>query len=186
MKNLINTNKEYLIIAGIGIIGLVLSFLVGIFSGNSIYTIIFRAFITAILLSIVVFACLIILKKFVPEIYQIVNLININENTDINVENSSIKVEKKVESNDNENTNSTNIEGNASSTSDETLNVSRKDTDLESEFNAVDKQTNDYSSLNTDDQVPSMNSQDFFKNEKIKYEPKIAAQAIRTMMKRDE
>jgi hypothetical protein len=186
MKHLINTNKEYLISAGIGIIGLVLSLFVGIFSGNSISTVIFRAFITAILLAIVSFASLFIIKKFVPEIYLIINSISNIENADINVENSTVKVDKKVDSNDNENANPVNPEESSSTIQDETLAVNQEDTKLEREFSNIENRIDDYSSLDADDKVPGMNSRDFFKDRKIKYEPKIAAQAIRTMMKRDE
>ena len=81
MINLKNINTKYLISTGFGITGLLLSLLIGIFSGNGISTILLRAFITAIILSTVGFVCLLILKQFVPEIYQLVNSINV-ENTD--------------------------------------------------------------------------------------------------------
>ncbi len=88
MINLKNINKEYLISAGFGFFGLILSLLAGIFSGNKLFIIFFRAITTAILFSILGFICLFIIKKFVPEIYQIINSINNNEGSNVNTETS--------------------------------------------------------------------------------------------------
>ncbi|MBN2402535.1 MAG: hypothetical protein JXN64_09045 [Spirochaetes bacterium] len=181
MITLKNINIEYLAAMGFGLTGLVLSLFAGFFSGNSISVILFRAFITAIILSIVGFICLFIIKKFVPEIYQIINSIFNNESADINVDSSNEKSYEKAEGDNLGNMSSDTAEF---SEINENLAANRTDTDLESQFNTIDK-IDSSSSLNAD-MTPGAVSHSGFKDNKIKYEPKIAAQAIRTMMKRDE
>jgi hypothetical protein len=186
MKNLNDTNKEYLISAGIGLIGLVLSFFIGILSGNSVFTVILRAFITLVILSLIGYGCIFVIKKYVPEIYEAVNSLKINENPEINIENPDVKAESKEENKDIEKTEKINPEESISELPDEAAAVSREDTKLEREFTEIERQPDDYSSSISSDDIPHKKSEDFFKDRKIKYEPKIAAQAIRTMMKRDE
>jgi hypothetical protein len=192
MIHLKNINTKYIISTGFGLLGLILSLFVGIFSGNGISAVFFRAFITAIIFSIVGFICLFIIEQFVPEIYQIVNSMNI-ENANVNVENTESiitdnteNVESNISNDNNENIKIGNIESDDSSISNEILTVKNDDTQLERQFNTIEKQTDNYSSLNTDEKDSSTISRDILKDNRIKYEPKIAAQAIRTMMKRDE
>ena len=186
MINLKNINKEYLISAGFGFFGLILSLLAGIFSGNKLFIIFIRAITTAILFSILGYICLFIIKKFVPEIYQIINSINNNEGSDVNVETSSDIIDEQVKNDNIENKDLIDLDAGGSSIPGETLAVNREDAKLEREFNDVGKKPDDYSSIDEDEKISGLNSYDVFKDKKIKYEPKIAAQAIRTMMKRDE
>ncbi len=184
MKSLKDTNKEYLISAGIGLLGMVLSILIGILSGNNISTVIFRSVISVILLSLICFACIYVIKKYVPEIYEAINSARNSENSVVDVEDSAGKAVNKGENADRENANNTYPEESASSIPDMTAAVNREDSKLEREFTDIEKQAENQSSIN--DNIPGKKSGDFFRDRKINYEPKIAAQAIRTMMKRDE
>jgi hypothetical protein len=186
MINLKNINKEYLISTGFGFLGLILSLLAGIFSGNKLFIIFIRAITTVILFSILGYVCLFIIKKFVPEIYQIINSINNNEGSDVSIETSSDIIDEQGKNDNIENQDLVDLEAGGASITGATLAVNREDAKLEREFNDVGKQPDDFSSINEDEKVSGINSHGVFKDNKIKYEPKIAAQAIRTMMKRDE
>ena len=60
-----------------------------------------------------------------------------------------------------------------------------KDEVLENEFNEIGEKREEDSYSNRGNE-PAVSSHSILDEKKIKYEPKIAAQAIRTMMKRDE
>ena len=186
MVSLKNINIEYTLSAGFGAAGLVLSLLTGLFSGNEIPVIFLKAFITAIIFVILGYICLFIIKKFVPEIYQIICLINSNEELNIDVEASDDKIDQKSEININQNKNFGDTDISGSPGFDRGVSVKSEDTELESEFNSVGNNGDNYSSLKTNEKDSVEISHNAFKESNIKYEPKIAAQAIRTMMKRDE
>ncbi len=95
-------------------------------------------------------------------------------------------INEQVKNDNIENKDFIDLDAGGSSIPDETLAVNREDAKLEREFNDIEKQPDDYSSVDEGEKVSGINSHDVFKDKKIKYEPKIAAQAIRTMMKRDE
>ncbi|MFH0974636.1 MAG: hypothetical protein V1874_02515 [Spirochaetota bacterium] len=124
-----------------------------------------------------------VLKKFVPELYQIVNSLNINKEVEIKSEDLA---NKDIKPNNNANNVEPGEKTSVQSESDVAVNTGREDAALENEFNRMEKPSEIYSSLGADNNDPTGGSQKLFKDNKIKYEPKIAAQAIRTMMKRDE
>jgi hypothetical protein len=183
MINLKAIDKNYLLIIFFGSSALILSLVIGIFSGNGIATVFIRAITNMILFSILGFVCLFVIKKFVPELYQIISSVNIEKDVEIKSDDSAIKDDKN---NSHNKDNSTATNNNVPSQNDVTLNMGREDTELENEFTKMEKPGETYSSLGVDKNDSTSGSQKLFKDNKIKYEPKIAAQAIRTMMKRDE
>lgn len=177
-----NIKTEYLLSTGFGFAGLILSLLAGIFSGNKVSVIFFNAMITAIIFAILGYVCLFIIKKFVPEIYQIISSLNSNENISTDADILLNSVSKKIDNNDNVQKNSENSGTDDILDSDKGL--AGSDAELESEFNTIGRQPDNYSSLDVNEN--NSGERNIFKGSKIKYEPQIAAQAIRTMMKRDE
>lgn len=170
MINLKDIDIEYISSAIFGLTGLILSLFIGFISGNAISLVIIRALIITIIFSILGFACILIIKKYVPEIYKIFTSINNNEEVEIKPENLEEDIKDKKPIID-------------SSVSEEiNLHEDKRDEELENEFNTFDNQSEEdsYASKRVVD------SKNIFNEKKIKYEPKIAAQAIRTMLKRDE
>ena len=186
MVSLKNIKIEYTVSAGFGAAGFILSLIAGIFSGNAILSVFFKAFITAVIFSVLGFICLFIIKKFVPEMYQIICSIISKEDVNIDLEASDDKIDEKSEFSVNQNGNIQNPEETEYPVFDGGVSAKNEDAELESEFNSVGKNGDNYSSLKTNEKDSVEISHDIFKESKIKYEPKIAAQAIRTMMKRDE
>ena len=183
MINLKSIDIEYIICAAFGIIALIISLVIGAFSGNRAGLVFQRAFITAIIFTVIGFISIFIIKKYVPEVYQLITSGYDNEDLEIKAENpvnqdDKANISDEGAENKSELNNSTESEG--------SLKISREDTDLENEFTTLDKQSGEDYSLNAQQNNSNLFPKDAFKDKKIKYEPKIAAQAIRTMMKRDE
>ncbi len=167
---------EFISGAAFGVAALLLSLLVGIFSGNSVGLVLLRAFFMTIGFSLLGFICILVLKKFVPEFYQLFHVINKNDSVDFKTENVGI-----IEGNDMVKKQ----EATVAPGQDIPINEHQKDEVLENEFSEIEKkrEENFYSD---NGEEPVLSSHNILDEKKIKYEPKIAAQAIRTMMKRDE
>jgi hypothetical protein len=181
MIDLKKIDIKFVFSAVFGIIALILSVFAGIFSGNGLSTIIFRTFTNTILFSVIGFFCLLVFKKFVPEVYQIIESLN-NPEVEVNV-NSSAKENEPGKAQD-ENKEYEDKGAQASISDNVSLETSRNDKELESTFNTLEKDSYRNSSSDMDDNYTANKSGS--KDMKIKYEPKIAAQAIRTMLKKDE
>ncbi len=181
MINLRNIDVEYLTGALFGAFALILSVLIGFISGNRISLILFRTFVNVILFSIIGTACMFVIKKFVPEIYQIIDSVNSAENVEVKSEeltNESV--------NEAENSNEIKSNINESAAQDIPSHDNRDDAELEREFSGVDKHPAEFSSFDVKEKDLNIISRDNQHDRRMKYEPKIAAQAIRTMMKKDE
>ncbi|MDY6934239.1 MAG: hypothetical protein SVZ03_08460 [Spirochaetota bacterium] len=171
MISLKELNIEYIFGVLFGVIGLVLSFLIGLFAGNAIGTVFFRSIIFTITFCIIGYVNLIIVKKYVPEIYEALNIMKSSkENENIDFPSGS------------------------------------EDKGMTDEFlQEVDASSQDAETLIADDEALSLkeptvtptetfldlggkgeSAQADMNDKNIRYEPKIMAQAIRTMMKRDD
>jgi hypothetical protein len=178
MINYKNIGVEYLTGALFGLFALLISLLIGFIAGNRITLIIFRTFLNTLIFSAIGAACIFIIKKFVPEMYQVISMSNGTESIEINTNDLSDKAGSD---------NRVNVSGapeNADVSSHEHGN--REDSELENEFNAIDKQTSGNSSFDMKGDNSDNISRDVIKDKTVRYEPKIAAQAIRTMMRKDE
>jgi hypothetical protein len=189
MINFRNIGVQYLTGILFGLFALVLSLLIGFLSGNRISLVIFRTFLNTFIFSLIGTGCIFIIKRFVPEIYQIISFSDDAENIEIKTEEISGKsnsTRKKSKENPESNSEELKQENPDSAENEMSLNEKRDDTELENEFNVLDKQPSGFSSENSSNNNSDNVSSKIIKDNSIKYEPKIAAQAIRTMMKKDE
>ncbi len=172
MVDLKEINKEYLFSAILGISALILSFLIGILAGNSIGLIVVRSVISMVIFSAIGFACFFVIKRFVPEVYEIFDstslAVEINESDVSNEEN----VEEKV--------------GETNSVEIPPVGESSKVSGLDDEFSTIENPSMSGSDSNLSDSKGNVNySHPQGMDQQFKYEPEVAAQAIRTMMKKD-
>jgi hypothetical protein len=178
MINYKNIGVEYLSGALFGLFALVLSLVIGFIAGNKISLIFFRTFLNTLIFSVIGTGCVFVVKKFVPEMYQVISLSNDDENIEINTNDLAVKPDNNNRENITANpemvSTSVNEQGN------------REDTELENEFNSLDKPSSGNSSFDIKENDTDNISHDIKKDKSNRYEPKIAAQAIRTMMKKDE
>ncbi|MBN2040966.1 MAG: hypothetical protein JW864_13055 [Spirochaetes bacterium] len=178
MVNYKNFAIEYITALIFGVLGLLLSLFAGFISGNKIISVFVRSVIITIGFAFIGYICLIIVKKFVPEIYQVFS--NINENKEVNLNNDRDN-SKGSEIDSAENMPETSI-----AEADSGTETRVPDVELEDQFNTLEKEQAGESFLSKDKVDAGTASKSFSREKNITYEPKIAAQAIRTMMKRDE
>ncbi len=177
MINIGEINIEYKITILFGLGAMVLSFLIGLLAGNAILLVILRTLIFTCAFSAIGFAGLYVIKKYVPEMYEIFDsnytgqgksyssVEENNEDVDMNMQEESA-LESKDEIDDTKNETDDMNEGPVTT---ERVDISESDIhlkEIENENNRLDFSGNT--------------------KQNLKYEPKIAAQAIRTMMKRDD
>jgi hypothetical protein len=184
MINYKSIGAEYITGAFLGGLALVISLLIGFISGNRMSLVFFRTVINTLLFTGIGIVCIFVIKKFVPEVYQVFSTLNDAENIEIKTE--EFKDNTKAESS----STSEIASGINDMTEPETKSsLNHEDKELENEFNILDKQPaefSDGSDFSSNDSNIENNTRGTVKNKSIKYEPKIAAQAIRTMMKKDE
>lgn len=177
MINFKSLDIEYITGLIFGVLGFVLSILIGFISGNNFVFIVVRSLIIAVIFSLIGYACLIIIKKFVPEIYHVFTSINENQEIDINKDISDVaEHESSIE----------NIPEASAADINSESDLKIPDMDLENQFNTLEKDKSEESQVNADGRDSAVISKNISSEKNIRYEPKIAAQAIRTMMKRDE
>ena len=148
-----------------GIIALLLSFVVGILAGNDIGHVFVRSLIMTIGFVVLGFAAIYIIQRFVPE------MLEMRGTTDLLKDDEEVEVESEVtesEVNDDE------IDKESDSVSEEDESVPLSDSTF----------VNDYSDISQGE--GKLGKHIIMDESKIKYEPKIMADAIRTMLKRDE
>ncbi|MDA3901766.1 MAG: hypothetical protein PF637_14740 [Spirochaetes bacterium] len=157
--------KVALIFSGIA---LFLSPLVGALSGISVGIVVFRTILLALFFAGIGFAIVTILKRFVPEVYNVINHSSDPFDTDVEAVDTGIEPEQGGESyrEDGES---------AEHTEDEP----------ESGMGAFDPglAPSTSESLGIKDRAMGRH---ILKEKGVKYEPKIMAEAIRTMMSKDE
>ncbi len=166
-------NIDYKISALFGFCALILSFLISVFAGNSILFTLLRTIIFTAIFSAIGYASLFIIKKYVPEVYEIFTsgytMMNKDNNDSVNIESETSDLkEEEIDYADN-------------GAAEEEV-VIDKESETLSDIDIKDSDTN------LQDIEPGNNKLDFSEKKKdnFKYEPKIAAQAVRTMMNRDE
>ncbi len=173
MYKISEINIDIKITALFGFCALILSFLISMFAGNSILLTLLRTLIFTVIFSAIGYASLFVLKKYVPEVYEIF---------------SSDYTAMSKESND-----SVNMESETSDLKEEDIDYS--DNGVPEEKVVMDNESETLSDIDIKDSdatlqeiEPENNKLDFSEKKKdnFKYEPKIAAQAVRTMMNRDE
>jgi hypothetical protein len=181
MISLNKINLEYKSTALFGFIALILSFIIGLLTGIKWNIVLLRSFILMILFAAIGFGVCAILRRFVPEVYDIMASIASLKAGEVNGE--------------------TDIEMGADSTPSpaaeseyiETAPVDKPSIPLPAdEFRELDKDglaqfstaSEGESAVNT--KVGKLGKHILEKEKLTKYEPKIMAQAVRTMMSKDK
>ena len=160
-----------------GLASLFFSFLIGVISGNEVSVIIVRSLLFMIGFSFLGFISVYIIKKYVPEFYDVL-LLN-QSNSD--VENRDIALEESSEDDKKADSLSDSITMEENDVKPQNIEIPDIDDELTS-FKGSAVKGADLDKSNSG-KIPVDIMTQF--NEKIKYEPKIMAQAVRTMMKRD-
>ena len=198
MPALKNISVEYKATAFFGMCALVLSFLIGIIAGVSGAVVAVRSVVLTVVFSVLGFAVVAIIKKFVPEVYALISKGPGTSSIDVNIED--------------------NAEGETASTGPEfNQGISEEEPAGEPEIESEPVETAASSSLAVksefsefkDDDFPKMHSTGgsadsglnvtlnsseskkfgkhiMVQDEFFQYEPKVMAEAVRTMMKKDE
>ena len=178
MLNIKEIDIEYKSGVLFGTIALILSFFTSLMAGNEIGLVVTRSMIFAFAFSILGYVNVYILKKYVPEIYELMNSIkSIKQSEDISLspeqeeKGDELPIHNKVDSEP----------------------MEPKKSDLGDNYDFEDKSTSieESSVIHSDSYLDigevDKHGEQIRKEEKyIRYEPKIIAKAVRTMMKRDE
>jgi hypothetical protein len=183
MVNLGHIQLEYKVSALFGFSAFVLSLLTGIIMGINWNTAVLRSVILLATFAGIGFGICAVLKKYVPEVYEFLVSIAVPAKAEVGESGTDERVEQTIAEPNNEDTASTQTaEGVPEATQPKT----------ESSFNELDKEMlTQYSSstgrtggINT---AAGKLGKHVLKTEKLaKYEPKIMAQAVRTMMSKDQ
>jgi len=174
-----------------GLMAFLVTFIVSLLAGNSPVLIVGRTFIMTFIFAVIGLAAMIILKQFVPEVYNVfaggIKTDTISGEPEDAVRDSGIP-----EQNAGEGT------GNKYSTDAEYNSLAEGEDSAESEKTANESDVHDevFTPLDKDDYPRAASGQNtssgqmgkhiIHDDKKVKYEPKIMAEAIRTMMGRDK
>jgi len=183
MINLRKFDIEYTIATLFGLLGFVLSFIIGLLAGNDVGVVMARAILFAFVFSIISYISMFTVKKYIPEIYEIINSKKSSEQN----EDLAISPEEVMDS-------SVSLEEGADTSipPEESAPIpkqTKKDVS-EEELTTID--TSDMkisdSHLDISQETRGIDGQVTVSKGKknIKYEPKLMAKAVRSMMKRDE
>lgn len=162
-----------------GILAFFVSLLFGSMVGNKIGILIGRVLFFTVIYAAIGYGSLVIIKRRVPEVYEILNQSfefskrNVSQEEYVTVKpDESNAVQEEGPKGDEEYTPDISISGKADTSYTEVF------TPLESK---------DYTNLSTKDSNPKkMGKHIVMDDKKIQYEPKVMAEAIRTMLKRDK
>ena len=163
-------NIEYKAAAVFGIGSFLLSVILSMFYGNTAGIIILRSVIFAVIFCAIGFSSLFVMKKYVPEFYDIFN--------------SGIPGSSAGHDTAAEEANTSGDAGSSSAGGNADVSV-YKDDKISFALDKTDD-TETEADLGTIEDVSSTGTSDKEQDKMFKYEPEIAAQAIRTMMKKDE
>ena len=155
-------NIEYISSALLAVIALFLSFSIGFLSGNSYSVVFYRVVAFVIVFGILGYVNMYIIKRYVPEVYEKLNSLKSIENDEV----PDLSLEQGGDS------------GGQSLDEIDSLPDDPRNSDL-----AGAEKTDE--SLNLDDSEPSSNVEQK-KDERVRFEPKIMAQAVRSMMNKNE
>ena len=180
----LSTEIKSSVVFGVG--ALFISFLFGIIFGIGIGTVLLRTLILAIMFAGLGFAVITVLKRFVPEVYEMFNRpggIRASDNSsatsDDSIESVTVDVGTGSLDADNDDIPDGSDIGNTAPKKDEDSEFSELSKD---DFPILDK-VPDY---DADGQKKKLGKHIISDEKIVTYEPKILAQAIRTMMSRDE
>lgn len=185
MLDLKQIEIEYKISAIFAGIAFIISLLLGFISGNNIGLILIRSFISLFIFLLLGYSAIFIIKRFVPEVYQLFQASDViinNDDTQIDINEASGKgIEESAKGDRQEE-----IDSKSPDTSSDTYSVNTaKDDDFEDEISSVDKSSLSNSEPSSGTIIGKSKLESDFM-QKIKYEPKIVAEAVRTMMKKDD
>lgn len=161
---------EYKIAAVFGAVSFVISFLTGILAGNPAGAVIAKSLILTVVFTGIGYVSIFVLKRYVPEVYDIFSsgVLNQDDDGSVDIPDEGAEVVTEPEAG---------VAG-------ENLDITDKSDEMPEpeKLNRDDKETELHDISNE-----HVTTEEAKEKEKIfKYEPEIAAQAIRTMMKRDE
>ncbi|MGQ9842509.1 MAG: hypothetical protein ACUVRK_03000 [Spirochaetota bacterium] len=162
-----------------GIIAFFVSLLFGSMVGNKIGILISRVLFFTVVYAALGYGSLVIIKRRVPEVYEILNQSfgfskrNVSQEEYVTVKPNELNAVQEEGPN-----------GNEENTPD--ISISKKaDTSQTEVFTPLESK--DYTNLSTKDSKPKkMGKHIVLDDKKIQYEPKVMAEAIRTMIKRDK
>lgn len=200
MQALKNINLKYRFAALFGIGAFLVSFLTGIISGIAAGTVIARSLVVLPLFAFFGFAVIYVIKRYVPEFYEFIN--GIQESAGREERNGPVENPEDAEIDREPDERETMADsgeelpeiGEAAVDSQEGAPGSADGTNPEGEFSEL--KGDDYPSIETitdgDLEAPIQHSKKqlgkhiIIEEQFIKYEPKIMAEAVRTMMSKDE
>lgn len=181
MISLHKIDLEYKSTALFGSTALLLSFLIGLIAGIRLNVVVLRSFLLMVVFAVIGFGICIILKKYVPEVYEIVSALAALPGAGKEDEAAADQGTVQADTGD--------VEGRDSEGMGETLET--PSAPGASDFKELEKEgLSHYStasggtgSINT---KTGKMGKHILESEKLaKYEPKIMAQAVRTMMSKD-
>lgn len=167
---MINAGKislEYRVAAVSGAGSFLLSFVLGFLAGNNALSVIIKSLVLAAVFIIVGFGSLYVLKKYVPEFYEIFSSIGSGRDDDFQKAEQTFGASEETRLSSDERS----VKGKAGIAADKYMPADENDK-TESALREMDDVTAQFGKKEQENQ--------------FKYEPEIAAQAIRTMMKKDE
>ncbi len=179
MVSLQKVNIEYKLSLLMGIGALVVSFILGLITGNGIGSVLLKSFVLTMVFTGLGFGSGLILKKFVPEIYSVLNGVSRDQTVESAERNQ--KTASDISS----------LEGDAVTAESDSIPggtaAAMRDVDdgtgTDEKFVPTGKDS--YQKLSTAEPATGKLGKHLFEEKKMKYEPKIMAEAIRTMMSRD-
>jgi hypothetical protein len=152
------------------VISFALSFITGIFFDNSILNVISKAVVLSIIFAVLGYIVIYVLRNYVPEVFAVPKTAN-------TVTDETVEVDEQFADGAPELENENNIAASESSLSGG------------EDFISTDKNLPKYDSAELDSDLSSKKSTSLgkhvFEDEGVKYEPKLMAEAIRTMMGKD-
>ncbi|HOF12712.1 MAG TPA: hypothetical protein PLZ38_00285 [Spirochaetota bacterium] len=163
-----------------GFLAFIVSLFFGLAVGNRIVILLTRVLFFTIVYATIGYASMLVIKHFVPEVYEILNkVLNIGQSLDMATESSDVTMQSEYKNSDD----SDKGEGIVSSDS------GNESIDVGATYNEAftPLEAKDFTTFTTEESKPKkMGKHIVLDDKKIHYEPKIMAEAIRTMIKRDK
>ncbi|HOE20959.1 MAG TPA: hypothetical protein PKJ69_08375 [Spirochaetota bacterium] len=163
-----------------GLLAFIVSLFFGLVVGNRIVILFVRVLFFTVIYATIGYASMLVIKHFVPEVYEILNnLLNIGQSLDTVTESSAEMMQSEDKSSDDYEKGEVVV---SSDSGNESIN---RGTTYNEAFTPLEAK--DFTAFTTEESKPKkMGKHIVLDDKKIQYEPKIMAEAIRTMIKRDK
>jgi hypothetical protein len=180
MISLKSLKWEYKISSIFSVFALITSFLIGMITGNGIAVVLIRAILLSTLFAGIGFGIVYVIRKFVPELFEVI------ESKGAETSESAVVEEENIAPGDvlAEAHGEESIE-NKANTEEEAGAAAQLDFEPMGRSTIPQYETSHLDSAESGEGRGSNLGRHFFEKEGIKYEPKLVADAIRTMMQKD-